>query len=70
MFRNVDAAPPLPYDALTPQHLLYHLIYNPEQTLFLKGGAGQGATVFDGYQSLVRQAGAGWAIGNGAEDWG
>ena len=34
MAPNVEEAPELPYDALTPAHLLYDLIYNPEETRF------------------------------------
>jgi len=64
MFPHVDAAPALPYSALTAQHLLYDLIYNPEKTLFLQRGEAQGATVVNGYQMLLLQAEAGWEIWN------
>jgi len=33
---NVDECPPIPYEAITEENLLYDLIYNPEKTLFLK----------------------------------
>src|SRR5690606_37192900 len=36
MYPHVDQAPPLPYEALNSKHLLYDLIYNPEQTLFMR----------------------------------
>ena len=45
MFPNTDVAPHLPYSAITSQHLLYDLIYNPEKTLFLQRGEAQGAAI-------------------------
>ena len=38
MFPDENQCPPLPYKYLTSKHLLYDLIYNPEETLFLKKG--------------------------------
>lgn len=42
-FPNVEECPQIPYSHITPQHLLYDLIYNPDETLFLKQGKRQGA---------------------------
>lgn len=64
MFPHVDAAAPIPYQALTPQHLLYDLVYNPEKTLFLQRGEAQGAAIVNGHQMLLLQAEAGWKIWN------
>ena len=64
MYPHVDEAPPLPYEALTPRHLLYDLVYNPEETLFLRRGAEQGATVKNGLEMLHLQAIASWEIWN------
>ena len=64
MYPHVDEAPPLPYKALTPRHLLYDLVYNPEETLFLRRGAEQGATVKNGLEMLHLQAIASWEIWN------
>ena len=36
MFPNVNSCPDIPYDLLTPNHLLYDLLYNPDETLFMK----------------------------------
>ncbi len=36
MYPNVDAAPPLPYEHVGAEHLLYDLVYNPPETLFMK----------------------------------
>lgn len=62
MSPNVDECPPIPYEAITNQHLLYDLIYNPEETLFLKKGAEQGAVIKNGYEMLVLQAEKSWEI--------
>lgn len=64
MHPNVNQAPPLPYEALTPEHLLYDLVYNPDETLFLKKGRQQGATIKNGLEMLELQAMAGWDIWN------
>ena len=62
MSPNVDACPPIPYEAINEEHLLYDLIYNPEKTLFLKKGEEQGATIKNGYEMLVLQAEKAWEI--------
>lgn len=64
MHPNIDACPDIPYSALGETHLLYDLIYNPEETLFLKRGKAQGATTKNGYEMLVLQAEASWDIWN------
>jgi len=61
---NVDECPPIPYEAITADHLLYDLIYNPEKTLFLKKGEEKGATIKNGYEMLVLQAEKSWEIWN------
>lgn len=66
MFPNVDAAPSLPYDAITRQHLLFDLVYNPEKTLFLQKGEEMGAAIQNGHQMLVLQAEAAWKVWNGS----
>lgn len=65
MYPKLDEAPPLPYDAVGPRHLLYDLIYNPEQTLFLRKGAEQGAAIKNGYEMLLIQAEESWKIWKG-----
>ena len=62
MFPHTDEAPQLPYEALTPQHILFDLIYNPEETLFLKKGREKGATTQNGMDMLRLQALAAWDI--------
>ncbi len=64
MYPAVEAAPDLPYHDLGQDHLLYDLVYNPAETLFLKKGKAQGAAIKNGYDMLIAQAEAGWAIWN------
>jgi shikimate dehydrogenase len=64
---KVDECPPIPYDAITEDHLLYDLIYNPEQTLFLKKGAEKGAATKNGHEMLILQAEKSWEIWNSKE---
>jgi shikimate dehydrogenase len=62
MFPKVDFCPDIPYELLTPDHLLYDLLYNPNETLFMKKGAAQGAVVKNGLEMLLLQAFAAWEI--------
>lgn len=64
MAPNFDEAPALPYDYITPKHTLFDLIYNPEETLFLKQGKSHGATTINGLTMLYAQAEASWKIWN------
>lgn len=66
-YPNVDECPPIPYEAITSDHLLFDLIYNPPQTLFLQKGAEQGAAIKNGYEMLVLQAEKAWEIWNSKE---
>ena len=61
-FPDVDAAPAIDYSALTPNHFLFDLIYNPEETRFLQLGKAQGAATANGQNMLVHQAEASWAL--------
>lgn len=61
-FPNVNECPAIPYEYLTDKHLLYDLIYNPEETLFLKKGKEKGATIKNGHEMLVLQAEKNWDI--------
>lgn len=62
MFPDTEHAPVIPYEMLTPSHILFDLIYNPEETLFLKKGKAQGATVKNGMEMLKIQAEEAWKI--------
>lgn len=64
MFPKTDAAPDIPYHLLTERHLLYDLVYNPDDTLFMQRGRRYGATVKNGLEMLHLQAIAGWRFWN------
>ncbi len=61
-FPNVDEKPNIPYQFLSDKHLLYDLIYNPEETSFLIEGKKKGAKIKNGYEMLVQQAEKSWEI--------
>jgi shikimate dehydrogenase len=44
--------------------LAFDLIYNPEETLFLKNAKAQGATTKNGLDMLIYQAEKAWKIWN------
>ena len=62
MHPKVDECPPLDYALLTPQHLLYDVVYNPAKTLFLQRGEEAGAATCNGMDMLIGQAKAAWRI--------
>ena len=62
---GVDLCPDIPYPMLSDRHLLYDVVYNPEETLFLRKGAEQGAATKSGYEMWYLQALASWEIWNG-----
>ncbi len=64
MYPKTDSYPELPYHALTPQHFLYDLVYNPEETVFMKKGAEKGAKTQNGLEMLHLQAEKAWEIWN------
>lgn len=64
MFPNTNACPNIPYELLTSRHLLYDLIYNPEETLFLRKGKEKGAQIKNGLEMLHLQAEQAWRIWN------
>ena len=64
MYPNTIQAPQIPYEALTAEHFLYDLIYNPAKTLFLEKGEQKGAAIMNGYEMLLSQAEESWNIWN------
>jgi shikimate dehydrogenase len=65
LYPNINEAPALPYHLFTDKHLAYDLIYNPEQTLFLKQAKEKGAVTINGLSMLHLQAQKSWEIWNG-----
>ena len=60
MYPHTEECPELPYDAMDQHNILYDLIYNPDETLFMKRGAEQGAQTKNGLEMLLLQAFASW----------
>ena len=60
MYPYTDECPQLPYEAMDSHTILYDLIYNPDQTLFMRNGAKYGAEVKNGLEMLLLQAFASW----------
>ena len=67
LYPQTDTCPKLPYEAMDSHTLLYDLLYNPDETLFMQKGAARGATVKNGLEMLLLQAFDSWGIWNGTE---
>ncbi len=65
MYPHVDECPLLPYEAMDSHTILYDLIYNPDETLFMKKGKEHGADVKNGLEMLLLQAFASWEMWHG-----
>ena len=63
-FPNINECPEIYYDNLTDKHLLYDLVYNPQETEFLKKGKEKGCITINGLQMLKIQAEKAWEIWN------
>ena len=61
---NVKEFPPIPYQFFTDKHIAFDLIYNREETQFLKKAKKKGAVTKNGYEMLVFQAEKAWKIWN------
>jgi shikimate dehydrogenase len=61
---DVAEFPPIPYQFFTDKHLAFDLIYNPEETQFLKRAQQHGAITKNGKDMLVFQAEKAWKIWN------
>lgn len=64
MYPNEEYCPDIPYESINERHLLFDLVYNPAQTLFLRKGAERGATIKNGEDMLLLQAEESWKIWN------
>lgn len=53
-----------PYELLSPNHILYDLIYAPAETEFLRQGRLRGCVTQNGLEMLYLQADASWRIWN------
>ncbi len=64
IYPNLTETPMLPYESLDENHYLFDLVYNPEETLFMKLGKERGAKVKNGLEMLHLQAEKAWEIWN------
>ena len=64
MFPNDSTLPDIPYHKLSEEHFLFDLVYNPEETSFMKKGIENGAKVKNGLEMLTLQAEKSWDIWN------
>jgi shikimate dehydrogenase len=63
-FPDVNECPELNYKLFTKKHIAYDLVYNPEETRFLREAKENGAKTINGYKMLVHQAERAWKIWN------
>lgn len=68
MYPHTEECPLLPYEAMNDRTILYDLIYNPDETLFMKKGRAQGADVKNGLEMLLLQAFKSWEFWNSREE--
>lgn len=66
MWPDIKEEPALPYHALTPEHIGFDLIYNPNETLFLSHFKDVGAIAVNGLEMLRLQAEASYRFWTGA----
>ena len=63
-FPNINKCPNIPYKHLTKEHILYDLVYNPIESLFLRMGRELGCKTKNGLEMLEIQANESWRIWN------
>ena len=63
-FPNINKCPNIPYKHLTKEHVLYDLVYNPIESLFLRRGRELGCKTKNGLEMLEIQANESWRIWN------
>ncbi len=64
MFPNTNISPAIPYQYLNKNHLLFDLVYNPQETLYIRKGKEKSATIKNGLEMLYLQAEKSWEIWN------
>lgn len=64
MSPNYETCPPIPYQFLNHLHLAYDLVYNPEESEFLKRVKAQNGKIKNGMEMLRLQAERSWYIWN------
>ena len=62
MFPEIGEYPDIPYEALTANHMVYDLVYNPEETVFMRKARLAGAQAYNGMGMLIQQAELSWQL--------
>ena len=62
MYPDVHLFPKIPYNLLSEKHLVFDLVYNPKETVFLQKARKQKCKITNGYQMLLNQADLSWKI--------
>ncbi|MBN2518865.1 MAG: shikimate dehydrogenase [Bacteroidales bacterium] len=63
-YPDINTFPPIPYNFITPDHILFDLVYNPSETVFLRRGKEKGAKIKNGLEMLHLQAEKAYEIWN------
>ena len=61
-YPDIDFAPLIPFELLTPAHYIFDLVYNPPLTKLLSLAKAKGCITENGYDMLVYQAEENWRI--------
>lgn len=61
---DIVACPDINYALFTKKHIAYDLVYNPEESTFLRKARENGAKTKNGYEMLIFQAEKAWKIWN------
>ena len=64
MYPDIDEKIPIYYEAISSNHLVVDLIYNPKETAFLAECKNRGAVTLNGHAMLIHQALKSWEIWN------
>ena len=64
MYPDTESKADIPYNNLSSGHILFDLVYNPEETSFLKMGKERGCVILGGLPMLYSQAERSWEIWN------
>ena len=61
-YPDINRCPKLPYELINKENILFDLVYNPSETLFMKKGKKIGCKTLNGYEMLRFQAEMSWKI--------
>ena len=62
MYPHTEESLPIDFSVISSEHYLFDLIYNPEETVFLRQGRLHGAHIQNGLAMLYKQAELSWGL--------